>query len=379
MAVLRCIIHAAMAVGLEVNQDGIAHLINPRPVEAKEFVLDHIQHNMEQISRALGKNIEYAQVLVHKIIHDVAWHGDKGVRLSWETKNDVITFENDFAKRFVQKRLNSLDQDMARLQQLFRDEENASNNALYTIIDENAGDPEDAMDFLSVQFWRPRPIVNIYALEHLVNGQAVLKKECPQLFRLLKQQLLLSDVALLPQVLEFQKIMVDTFDRKLDSTVLEKTLLEEFIQQHFAQDERVRQLLGVYMDLLDRRFKDVANNSTEANKAWESWKKQWKNGKLPCAILLPIPHGLGHFALGIVQLLVEAHNNAMLSFAGNNGIKLPDQDMRDIVDVGQLVHFDEAELNLMLLANYQHELNVNGKTIRSSIDKRALESMVTQR
>ena len=93
-----------------------------------------------------------------------------------------------------------------------------------------------------------------------------------------------------------------------------------------------------------------------------------------CRILFPNPNGLGCLAIGLVQLLIDYHNQIF----GGRKHSIRVQDL--ISQPDQLVKFDFEDVRLLILANSTYELEVGkGQLTKWSLDEKSLENMVVER
>ena len=96
--IVRFILHAAMWIGHDGKQDFIMNLISSKPADSGTFLMDHMKLNIKQLSKILGKNEEYAQLLLHKTLMSMKLHHDPIKNNDWSSKKDVMEWETAFAK-----------------------------------------------------------------------------------------------------------------------------------------------------------------------------------------------------------------------------------------------------------------------------------------
>ena len=136
--------------------------------------------------------------------------------------------------------------------------------------------------------------------------------------------------------------------------------------------ERIRQYLEILNQWKHDIFENVSGNwGNRAKTALGDTQTIDRN--INCQVLFPNPNGLGSLAIGIVQLLIDYHNQIF-------GGKKHSIRVQDLIAQDQLVKFDFEDVRLLILANSTYELEVGkGQLTKWSLDEKTLENMVLDR
>ena len=381
--ILRFLLHVSMLIGARDHPKEIQDLISCRPQNLNGFLVAHLKNNLSQIARCLSANEESAQVLLHKILHRMlANNGQFGSGTEWKSKESIKSWENFFAKEIIRpvtSSTNQLDNDMKDLLAFFKEDMDGAQSAVLAVLEEE-GKEALAKSIWQPQFWHPRVSWNIDKLEQDLGGRKKLKAKCPYLFRLLSaiEKKVLRETVHLPEVLQLQRYVLNLFDGNLDLHAISKLSVQEFFLRYWPHDDKPtwKKRIESYLNLLDRLkpmiFEETGSLGTEARSSLEP------TGERLCmasnaTVLFPNYHGLGKFSLAIVRLLVDAHNTCLDS----NRIR----PMEEITEATNFIACDTDDLDLILLANSQYELEICGKgrAKKFDIDIEGLESMLYEK
>ena len=130
------------------------------------------------------------------------------------------------------------------------------------------------------------------------------------------------------------------------------------------------------MELLDQVKSLMFEVGIWGTKAKAALGKKRISRELNCTVLFPNPHGLGPLAIGLVQFLIETHNN-IVADTRRHEIQL-----RDLLEENDhLITFDADDVNLLILANSSYELEVKGKgqITEWKLNESALETMINEK
>ena len=355
--VTRFILHAAMYIGAERQGNAIKNLISCQPRDLKGFLTEHLKQNLAQIAKNIGSNEEIAQLLVHKVIHAMFLHRTNAYGTEWKDKKSVREWETYFAKEIIRPLTDndSLQRDMRELQKLFKEDMDGAKSAVLTVLEES-GNSTLASSSLQPQFWYPRNPWNIDRfIDSSLGGLRNLKKKCPHLHKLQVARAVLQENIYLPDILSLQRYIKKQFDGSLDLHDISKLSVNDFFQKYWPQEDKAawKNRVEEYVGLLDHLKELIFESGLYGPKARESGQTQL-NMNSNCSLILPNPHGLGNFSLGIVRRLVEANNDLVPE---NHRIKIID----DITEKDHIIQYDLDELNLLLISNSRYEFEPSGK------------------
>ena len=70
VGIIRFFIHASMYLACtDGKEQAVKQIISCQPKNTKEFLENHLKDNLTQIGKMLGKNEEYAQLLLMKVLN----------------------------------------------------------------------------------------------------------------------------------------------------------------------------------------------------------------------------------------------------------------------------------------------------------------------
>ena len=150
-----------MFLGCERNEAAVKRMISCQPQNPKVFLLEHLRENIAQITRILGKNEEFTQLMIMKILNKLTKpNHPNGSGQEW-AKVNVQKWETDFAKEFIRKvNEDQLDREMNDLRKLFKQDLDGAKSAILIIMEET-GQSIFANSPWLAQFWFPRKVVNV--------------------------------------------------------------------------------------------------------------------------------------------------------------------------------------------------------------------------
>jgi hypothetical protein len=243
VAITRFLLHSSMLAGscYENAEAAVNDNIYPRlqPGGVVPFLMNHLRLNLEQIAAVLNRNEDEAGILLHQIIHRMSTTPKLLVRddtASWMGKSLRAKWETEFARVFLDPEIERLPQKVRQLKEIVSEDQSAADDALTVILNERCDGEEqeekaNATGLLidDPRFWMPRQRVNVASLTHKV-GEKRLAALCPVLTRFQREQVLLTEVQHLPDILKLQLFLVKKFSKRLESTEVSRQLaLLEFI------------------------------------------------------------------------------------------------------------------------------------------------------
>ena len=263
VAVIRFFLHLSMLAGCQVIDEDVRELIDPRlkqDEDVGEFLANHLLLNLRQISDCLGKSENDVIILLHQIIQSFSLDNKSSGNLA--SKTTVKPWEVQFVQQYIQPALTSLDEDIRRLEVTMTEDADDVTNELNDILKEKKSSFQPGMKIESLQqFWFPRDNITIDRIESKVGGILELKKKCPFLAHLLKEEQALAEVVHLPKLVELSKFLIQKFNRQIEATDADKLTIVKFINQFMDADERkfVEPLIQLFLNLLIKLKQNIFN------------------------------------------------------------------------------------------------------------------------
>jgi hypothetical protein len=257
VSVIRFLVHLAMMNGAETMPQEVARIVTPTPVDVGEFLSAHLLLNLRQIADCLGRSENDAIVLLHSIISSFGHGGGNAAGGQWllTQKNVTREWEKTFSEQFIRPVLAQLDAEVARHHLAVKEDKEQASSILQDIIFEPARTSEDRSKVLSLpQFWQPREEIVVERIEAKIGGSAKFKQNCPVLFHLLQEELVLKELFHLPKLLEFARYMTSNFNRKLETVEMDKINVKTFLLKHVpAGDEAyLKPMVKTFFDVFQR-------------------------------------------------------------------------------------------------------------------------------
>jgi hypothetical protein len=254
VSVIRFLVHLAMLKGTETVPQEVARIVTPAPVDVREFLSAHLLLNLRQIADCLGRSENDAIVLLHSIISSLGRRGGNAGGGQWllNQKNVTREWEKAFFEQFIRPAVAQLDAEVARHHLAVKEDKEQACSILQDIIFEPAGASEDRSKVLSLsQFWQPREEIVVERIEAKIGGSAKFKQNCPVLFHLLQEELVLKELYHLPKLLELARYMTSKFNRQLETVEMDKINVKMFLLKHVPSGDQS------YLKLLVKTFFDV--------------------------------------------------------------------------------------------------------------------------
>ncbi len=392
VAILRFILHAAMFLGCHLHVSFIKEVMG-RIDDPEQDLIGLMSANFRQISQSLGKSEEFAQLLLHNVISGMSRQPGEVNRSilnsRWSSKDEVKQWETEFAKAFIKPSCAILDQQMEQFKQTIRNDAGMACQPLLDILDgqqerdpsDQDHDPDIPCQILKPQFWHPRENwINTASIRHKI-GDEELQKKCPNLDRVLKRQKELTAMVDLPEILDLQYLLVERFNYCLDIADLKDTTVAKFLDKHFPGNDRMKNMAEKFLRLVQKLKSDGWLDDAGMARVFDEKQFSPDLEVVKCSILFPSDHELGPIAKGVVERLVQVHNDMMSTYGSGKDTTIPEIHPADIKDANQLIHYNETALNRLIQTNseYEFELSGKGRPINWKLDKERLEATLIHR
>nr|XP_042139241.1 E3 ubiquitin-protein ligase RNF213-like [Peromyscus maniculatus bairdii] len=192
----RLLTHLAMLVGATQNPQALIRIIKPQVLDSQAFLQQHIQRNLEQLTKMLGRSADETIHVVHLTLCSLLkeQHPVFGQRkLNFSAELSTKGCRNNWEKHFealLLPELEHLDKTLAAVNALISQDERISSNPVTKII---YGDPATFLPHLPQEsvvhcsrIWSCRKKITVEYLQHIVeqkNG----KETVPVLWHFLQK------------------------------------------------------------------------------------------------------------------------------------------------------------------------------------------------
>uniref|UniRef100_A0A2K6FX44 E3 ubiquitin-protein ligase RNF213 n=1 Tax=Propithecus coquereli TaxID=379532 RepID=A0A2K6FX44_PROCO len=381
----RLLTHLAMLLGAVQNPQALIHIIKPPVQDPRGFLQQHVQADLQQLTRMLGRSADETANAVHHVLCSLAQaqHRPSGQRLlNFDAKLSTKEMRNNWEKQVeavMLPELQHLDKTLLTVNTLISQDERISSNPVAKII---YGDPVTFLPHLPrksevhcSKIWSCRKRITVEYLQHIVeqkNG----KETVPILWHFLQKEAELGLVKFLPEILALQRSLVKRFQ---NVPQVEYNSIRSFISSH--NSDGLRQLFQ--------------NRITIFLSTWNKLRRSLEtNGeiKLPkdyCSadldldaefeVILPRRRGLGLCSTALVSYLINLHNQVVYTVekfsSESNSYSV---DASEVTDLHVINYEVERDLTPLILSNCQYQVEQGGETSRE-FDLEKIQRQVTSR
>ncbi|XP_075760215.1 E3 ubiquitin-protein ligase RNF213 isoform X4 [Pelodiscus sinensis] len=384
--VIRLLTHLAMLLGATNEPQSLPRIIKPPVQEPVGFLWQHIEKDLEQLTKTLGKSVDDTISVVHLVLssllkephqHPNQWPVHFDDTLS--TKEHRNEWERIVANTIIIPELKHLDKTLATLNRQICEDERICSNPVAKIV---YGDPvtflaqlpKDSTIHCS-RMWSCRKRISLEYLGHIVQ-QKDGKDIVPILWKFLQKEAELRLVKFLPEILALQRDLVKRFQNITD---MECRTIRDFVSK-FNSDEmrnlwqiRVNTFLSVWNKL--RRSLDtngaikLPTGCCDADLTLDDTYE----------ILLPRRRGLGLCSTALVSYLISLHNDFVYTvekyITDTSRYTISPSEVADLHVISYEV---ERDLVPLILSNCQYSVEKGRETLQEfNLEK--IQQQVTSR
>ncbi|NWU10901.1 RN213 ligase, partial [Cephalopterus ornatus] len=369
---IRLLTHVSMLLGATRDPQSLGKIIKPRVRDAVRFLQGHVQEDLQQLTKILGKSVDETINTLHlvlsSLLQDPHQHpGQWPVRFDpiLSTKEKRNKWEEIVANTIIVPELKDLDKNLLKLNRQIQEDERISSNPVVKIV---YGDPAAFLSQLPKnshihhsKMWSCRKRISVENLGHVVQ-QKDAKDTVPLLWKFLQKETELRLVRFLPEILALQRDLVKRFQNTAE---IKHCSIREFLREPLSD---------VMRDLLQRRvnvFLTVWNklrSSLDTNGEIKL-PKGYCDADLTLdselEVLLPRRQGLGLCSTALASYLISLHNDFIHSV--NKHIKEDDRYLispSEVADLHLISYEVERDLIPLILSNCQYSMEKGGETLQ---------------
>ncbi|XP_067403324.1 E3 ubiquitin-protein ligase RNF213 isoform X3 [Emydura macquarii macquarii] len=384
--VIRLLTHLAMLLGATKEPQSLQGIIKPPVRDPVSFLMQHIEKDVEQLTKTLGKSADETINVVHLILcsllkephqHPNQWPVRFDGTLS--TKQHRNEWEGIVANTIIIPELKHLDKILMMLNRQISEDERICSNPVAKIV---YGDPVTFLSQLPKgstmhcsRMWSCRKRLSVEYLGHVVQ-QKDGKDTLPILWKFLQKEAELRLVKFLPDILALQRDLVKRFQNITD---VEHRTIKDFVSKSHSDEmrnlwqTRVNTFLSVWNKL--RRSLDTSGEIKlptgycDADLTLDS----------EFEILLPRRRGLGLCSTALVSYLIGLHNDFIYTVekytTEANRYSISPSEVADLHVISYEV---ERDLIPLILSNCQYSVEKGGETLQEfNLEK--IQQQVTSR
>ncbi len=163
---------------------------------------------------------------------------------------------------------------------------------------------------------------------------------------------------------------------------MEELTIDDFIIQHLTLEERgeVRPLVEVYIDAFNALKRQIFDSGKEGKAAKAFVEGSDLTLKSKAATLFPSSHAAGQCATQVVGVLIKAHNAMLAFYTDKSGSPIASGLSPSAATKSHLVVYDERELQLIITANCEYDLDVESSACTKwNLKEQGLERHLRER
>uniref|UniRef100_A0A8V1AN22 RING-type E3 ubiquitin transferase n=1 Tax=Gallus gallus TaxID=9031 RepID=A0A8V1AN22_CHICK len=369
---IRLLTHLTMLLGATKDPQSLRNIIKPPVRNPVTFLQQHIQEDLAQLTRILGKSVDETINILHLVLgsllkdphqHPRQWPVEFDGVLS--TKQKRNKWEEIVANTVIIPELEGLDKKLVMLNKQIQEDERISSNPIVKVV---YGDPVTFLSQLPKdshihhsKMWSSRKRISVENLGHVVQ-QMNAKDTVPLLWKFLQKEPELRLVKYLPEILALQRDLVRLFQNSSD---VKRCTIREFLSEPLSDvmwvllERRVDVFLSVWNKL---RSSLDTNGEVKLPKGYCD-ADLTLDSKLE--VLLPRRQGLGLCSTALVSYLIGLQNDFI--HLVNKHIK---EDARylispsEVADLHLISYEVERDLIPLILSNCQYSMEKGGETLQ---------------
>ncbi|XP_052087598.1 E3 ubiquitin-protein ligase rnf213-alpha-like isoform X5 [Mytilus californianus] len=382
-AIIRLLTHMSMFIAANSNVQAVQQIIKTEPdiqeTEVFQFLLEHINLDIESLHQILGKGKDDIFLMIHFILNDIVMmhtsaaigenNPDELCKLS--TEKSRCEWEDLFDQKFIFPVLQNIENVLQKCNDKIAGDKRMGALPLVLLLHEkddqtNIDDNKNLQEIPEV--WRFRSWISIDHLTQMLNTK---EKTCPLLHLFLMEDHHLRVLRFIPNIIRLQKMLMQKYSRKLDRA--EGTLITiEIVEQQLEQDgklEEFKTLLQSYTEAweavrqsLETYTCRISTGRIRVNKAH---CRKRIDGKTPVSYLLPTYRDSGLCGFILLWFLLEKQNTFLGDFCREKGVlytSLPRVSVKDISAAHLISYHPDKDLLPMVLANCNYSFEVGQGT-----------------
>ncbi|XP_021270744.1 E3 ubiquitin-protein ligase RNF213 isoform X1 [Numida meleagris] len=369
---IRLLTHLTMLLGATRDPQSLQNMIKPPVRDPVIFLQQHIQEDMVQLTKILGKSVDETISILHLVLGSLLKDPHQQPK-QWPVQFDGVLstkekrnkWEEIVANTVIIPELEGLDKKLLKLNEQIQEDERISSNPIVKIV---YGDPVTFLSQLPEdshihhsKMWNSRKRISVENLGHVVQ-QTNAKDTVPLLWKFLQKETELRLVKCLPEILALQRDLVRLFQNASDA---KRCTIREFLSEPLSD---------VTWVLLKRRvdvFLSVWNKLRSSLAAHGEIKlpKGYCDADLTLdselEVLLPRRQGLGLCSTALVSYLISLQNDFIHSV--NKHIKEEDRYLispSEVADLHLISYEVERDLIPLILSNCQYSMEKGGETLQ---------------
>ncbi|XP_072339649.1 E3 ubiquitin-protein ligase rnf213-alpha-like isoform X3 [Scyliorhinus torazame] len=360
---LRGLTHVSMMLGAVHHRQVIEEMIKPRVQNVSEFLWQHLEIDLDQLGKSLGKNMDDTATCIHLVIDDLLnWPQEH--RTAWDdhlsSKQARNAWENQFVEALISRWLKDLDERLSDVGTQMSSDDRIGGSPVVKML---YGDPSDLLssprgDVLNCSSaWKCHHRICVENFTHMVE-QKDGQKLTPILWQFLQKARYISMLKNLPNLLGLQYELIRTFQSASD--VKSKTI-SQFLQQMASgqqgQKHSFEKRIKIFLQLWNQLRLLLAKDNPRIPK--ELCQKEL-TFESPIEVLLPQPEGPGLCATALSKFLIEIQNNLLGAISVDKRSSVHPE---EVSDAHLIICDPDKDFIPLVLSNCQYSLEKGQETL----------------
>ncbi|XP_047657054.1 E3 ubiquitin-protein ligase rnf213-alpha isoform X2 [Tachysurus fulvidraco] len=366
---LRMLTHMAMLLGASKQPQDLTAIIKPTVAQPGTFLLAHLQKDIEQLMRTLGKGADDTVCTIHlticrllephqpsqwPVLYDNVLSTKDG-RNNWEmtVTTDIITCQ-----------LKVLENQLAKVNAYIRDDERVSSNPVMKLT---YGEPRLFLRTLpqgslihGSSVWSCRQRVSLLSLGHILEQNGG-RDTLPILWKFLQKEAELRLVTFLPDILALQRDLVKKFQNVME---LQCGTIAQFLQNLKAESliTSYKKRINIFLSTWNQLRGSLATNGEI--KLPDEYCQEDLDLNCNLQVLLPRRQGLGLCSTALVSYLIALHNDIIYAVDKHTGEETSyTVSPADLTELHVIRYEVERDLIPLVLSNCQYSMECGRETL----------------
>ncbi|NXM85207.1 RN213 ligase, partial [Oenanthe oenanthe] len=380
---LRLLTHLAMLLGASRDPQSLGGMIKPAVRDVVSFLQQHIQEDLAQLIRILGKSVDDTINIVHLVLSSLLQQQPGQWLVQFDgvlsTKEKRNKWEQIVADTIIVPELKDLDKKLLKLNQQIQEDERLSSNPIVKIV---YGDPAAFLSQLPgdshihhSKMWSCRRRVSVENLGHVVQ-QKNAKDTVPLLWKFLQKETELRLVKFLPEILALQRDLVRQFQNTAE---IKHCSIREFLREPHSDVMRnqLERRVNVFLSVWNKLRSSLDTNGEI--KLPKGYCDADLSVDSRLEVLLPRRQGLGLCSTALASYLIGLHNDFVHSV--NRHTKEDDRYLispSEVADLHLINYEVERDLIPLILSNCQYSMEKGGETLQDFDLERIQQQVISK-
>ncbi|NWR66294.1 RN213 ligase, partial [Bucorvus abyssinicus] len=383
---IRLLTHLTMLLGATKDPQSLQKIIKPPVCDSVSFLQQHIQEDLAQLTKILGKSVDETINILHLVLssllkdphqHPGQWPVAFDDVLS--TKEKRNKWEEIVAKTIIVPELEDLDKTLLKLNRQIQEDDRISSNPIVKIT---YGDPATFLSQLPKdshihhsKMWSCRKRISVENLGHVVQ-QKNAKDTVPLLWKFLQKETELRLVKFLPEILALQRDLVRRFQNTAD---VKHCSIRNFLEEPLSDVMRdlFQRRVTVFLSVWNKLRSSLDNNGEIKLPKGYCDADLTLDSKLE--VLLPRRQGLGLCSTALASYLISLHNDFVHSVnkhtREDDGYLISPSEVADL----HLISYEvERDLIPLILSNCQYSMEKGGETLQDFDLERIQQQIISK-